>query len=176
MPTFLIFLALHVAMFIGEVSLWRTEMNKMKIEVVPKGDVGIIFAKINEVRKEKGLNELKYDETLSGLSWAYGDDMVKRGYFGHINPEGEDIGARLERARMAYSIAGEILAENKSAEGAIKAWIASPSHYETIMHDGYEKMGIGIVEADNGYNMYVVIFFRQLKWPYFTKTIIFGEQ
>jgi len=174
-PTFLIFLSLHFVMFVAETTLWRTEMHKAKMEMVPKGEIGIIFNNINEVREKDRLSELKFDDTLSTLAWAYADDMVKRGYFGHINPEGEDVGARLERARMAYSLAGEILAENKSAEGAVEAWLASPSHYKAIMQDGYEKMGIGIVEVSGGYNMYVVIFFRPLKWPYFTKTVIFGE-
>ncbi|MGQ9705455.1 MAG: CAP domain-containing protein [bacterium] len=176
MPTFLIFMTLHFAMFIAEVSLWRSEMHKVMQQMMPKGEAGVIFNMINEVRKKNSLNELKIDDTLSHLAWAYADDMVRRGYFGHINPEGENIGMRLERARMAYSLAGEILAENRSAEGAIEAWFSSPSHYTAIMQDGYEKMGIGIVEVGGGYSMYVVIFFRPLKWPYFTKTVIFSEE
>ncbi|RLC44943.1 MAG: hypothetical protein DRH44_00545 [Candidatus Coatesbacteria bacterium] len=175
MPTFMIFLVIHIFMFSAEVTMWRAGIPE-KVEEIPKGDIGVIYSMINQERMKEGLSLLKLDDTLSHLAWAYADDMVRRDYFGHINPEGENVGDRLDRARMAYSLAGEILAENRSAEGAVEAWLKSPGHYEAIMQEGYEKMGIGVVESDDDYKIYVVVFYRPLKFPNFNKTVIFGSR
>src|SRR5262249_8533053 len=41
---------------------------------------------------------LELDDTLASLARAHSEDMTKRGYFKHVNPEGETPMNRLQKA------------------------------------------------------------------------------
>src|SRR5579872_6935687 len=45
-----------------------------------------MLADLNAVRKTHGLPPLEYDPQLSEVARAHAQDMLARGYFGHISP------------------------------------------------------------------------------------------
>jgi uncharacterized protein YkwD len=143
-------------------------------EYQPTGEHEIVYELINEARSEKGFKKLEYDRKLEMFAWAYADDMINRDFFGHYNPDGENIGDRLDRARVSFSIVGEILAESPSAEKAVQAWLNSQTHYDTIMRSEYEDMGVGISFGE-GHKYYVVIFYKPLEYPNLGRTVFLGE-
>ena len=56
-----------------------------------------IFDEINAERSHEHLTVLRLDRRLTGVARTHSEDMVKRRFFDHINPDGEDPTARGKR-------------------------------------------------------------------------------
>src|SRR3989344_1851817 len=65
---------------------------------------------VNQERRKKGIIELKLREELVPVARNHAKDMWERKYFGHVSPEGEDVGDRLDKSGVYYEVAGENLA------------------------------------------------------------------
>ena len=107
-----------------------------------------IFALVNRERKEGGINELEWRPELVPVAREHGRDMWERSYFGHISPEGEDLGGRLDKAGIAFLAAGENLALAPTVSTAHTGLMNSPGHRENILSTDFNRVGIGII--DNG--------------------------
>ena len=57
-----------------------------------------VFDLINVQRREAKLPALRWDERLMHVARAHGDDMIRRRFFDHVNPDGDDPTARGRRA------------------------------------------------------------------------------
>lgn len=103
---------------------------------------------INEERAKVGAKKLEFDR--SGLTEAarkHGIDMFTRGYFSHVNPDGEDPFDRLEKQGISYLLAAENLAYAPDVELAHKGLMDSPGHRENILNPAFGKVGIGVVDG-----------------------------
>ncbi|QXD16866.1 hypothetical protein GQ464_007985 [Rhodocaloribacter litoris] len=60
-----------------------------------------IHERVNEVRARHGLARLDWSASLLPVARAHSEDMARRGYFAHVNPEGEDAGDRARRAGVS---------------------------------------------------------------------------
>lgn len=64
----------------------------------PKLDISKLELKVHDLtnmeRQKKGLSTLKYDNRLSEIAKKHSEDMVKREFFSHVNPDGQDPTAR----------------------------------------------------------------------------------
>src|SRR5262245_64865595 len=58
----------------------------------------LIHASINLERRAEDRAPLEWDDTLGNLARGHSEDMAKRGYFKHVNPEGQTPMKRLEEA------------------------------------------------------------------------------
>ena len=85
-------------------------------------------------------------------------DMWERKYFGHVSPEGKDVGNRLREAEVDYNYAGENLALAPTVSTAHVGLMNSEGHKENILDQNYYKVGIGVI--DNGVygKMFVQVF------------------
>ena len=117
-----------------------------------------MFKLVNKDRKEMGVAELIWDVRLVPVARAHATDMWERSYFGHISPEGEDIGGRLEKAGVNFFVAGENLALAPTLQTAHIGLMNSQGHRENILSRDFNRMGIGVI--DNGVygKMFVQIF------------------
>lgn len=70
---------------------WDTVIDAKALE-------GRIHELVNAERVKHGLSELGWDADLAAVARAHSLDMIERGYFAHISPEGE---GPLERCRAA---------------------------------------------------------------------------
>lgn len=113
---------------------------------------------VNQERKNAGVKELVWEPTLVPVARTHGTDMWKRQYFGHVSPEGEDVGDRLQKSGISYSLAGENLALAPTLNTAHTGLMNSEGHRENILEPRFRKIGIGVV--DNGYygKMFVQVF------------------
>src|SRR5688500_7236741 len=73
----------------------------------------------NVQRGENRLDALKWDKELSAIARAHSEDMAKRSFFSHVNPDGESPTDRGERAgyicrKVTGRYVTEGLAENIS--------------------------------------------------------------
>ncbi len=110
---------------------------------------------LNNDRAQHGLAPLVYKAELNKLADAYADDMIKRGFFAHNNPEGLTPFNRMKNAGISYQYAGENLALNDTIEAAELAFMNSPEHRENILNGHYTEVGIGVKHDSHG-KVYVV--------------------
>lgn len=109
---------------------------------------GSLISLTNEERGLQGIAKLSSNTLLTKAAEAKAEDMVARGYFSHIGPEGEEPWVWLDRAGYKYSYAGENLAVNfnESADVA-SAWKRSPTHWQNIMNGDFKEIGIGVAQG-----------------------------
>ena len=71
------------------------------------------------------------------------DDMAKKGYFSHQEPDGAMAWNLMERVNYAYSYAGENLAVNFfDARDVVTAWMNSQTHRNNILSPNFTEVGV----------------------------------
>ncbi len=122
----------------------------------------LIFQLTNKARRKKGLRALEPDEALSKSARKYSDDLLRRNFFSHKNPEGKGPQERLDEeqpARHAYVYClGENIAAytrpdysdiKKTAQMIMHRWMASREHRQNILRPLYTHLGVGVsVQGD----------------------------
>ncbi|PEN15126.1 hypothetical protein CRI94_02220 [Longibacter salinarum] len=74
----------------------------------------MVHAQINDVRAERGLSPLEYNRSLDPLARVHSEDMARRDFFGHTNPDGDGVN---ERARQLGLTCTLQLDEQRTAHG-----------------------------------------------------------
>jgi uncharacterized protein YkwD len=117
-----------------------------------------MFAMVNRERRERGIGELVWDPAIVPVSRAHAEDMWMRGYFGHVSPDGKDVGHRLNEAGVRFALAGENLALAPTLQTAHTGLMNSEGHRRNILDSEFGRVGIGVV--DNGVygKMFVQVF------------------
>lgn len=117
-----------------------------------------MFEMINTERKNAGVGQLVWEPKIVPVARAHGTDMWERQYFGHVSPDGKDVGDRLQKANIDYQLAGENLAMAPTLATAHTGLMNSQGHRENILEPSFKKVGIGVI--DNGYygKMFVQVF------------------
>ena len=57
-----------------------------------------VHGRVNAVRRQARLEPLAWDGDLARVARVYSADMARRGFFGHVDPDGRDPTARAARA------------------------------------------------------------------------------
>jgi len=77
--------------------------------------------------------------------------MARRNYFAHTDPDGHDPFWHLQQAGIAFTSAGENIAEGQpTPEAVMSAWMNSPGHRANILNPTYRSIGIGVVQGPEG--------------------------
>ena len=105
---------------------------------------------LNKERKKRGLQPLTADEPMRKVARAHAQDMLRRGYFSHVTPDGKDPFYRIKKAGIKYKHAGENLAYASTLAKAHNGLMHSKLHKEAILNPQFKRVGIGI--ADGGKN------------------------
>jgi uncharacterized protein YkwD len=108
----------------------------------------------NLERRRHGLSQMRLSPELSAVALAHARDMVKRHYFAHFSPGGEDHMDRIAASAYPPSTGCWTAGENLlDADGAatplqiLQAWMRSPEHRAIILRRGWRDLGLGIVRA-----------------------------
>lgn len=102
----------------------------------------------NIKRQENGLPALTDNPVLDQAALAKGTDMVNKGYWAHVSPDGIQPWKFFTDFGYDYRYAGENLARDFSdPTSAVDAWMASPSHRENLLSARYKEIGIGVVDG-----------------------------
>jgi uncharacterized protein YkwD len=102
---------------------------------------------VNAERRAAGLPPMRPDPQLVQVARAHSLDMLARGYFAHVSPDGKDLGNRLQLARVGYLTAGENLALAPTLFSAHSGLMHSPGHRANILRPQFGRAGIGILDA-----------------------------
>jgi uncharacterized protein YkwD len=121
---------------------------------------------INEQRKDRKLPELELEDRLSAIARAHSEDMARRRFFSHVNPDGADPTARGKRAgyvcrKVFGNTIREGLAENlfegspfRSADDfarrSVSGWMNSPGHRRNVLEARYSRTGVGVAISGDG--------------------------
>ncbi len=126
------------------------KLKKLKTQIPVSQLESYMLTLVNKHRKENNIPSVGTDSILSRCAREHADDMVKRDYMNHTNPEGLD---GLKRAMKAGYKKGvrENLARTKSGgngimqvEEADVGLMNSPGHRANILDPDLKYVGIGI--------------------------------
>lgn len=134
----------------------RQDLEKLRKEML---------VRVNEVRREARARELRRHPTLDSIAQRYAEDMLVRGFYGHLSPEGQDVGDRANTGHYAYCKVGENVASGQaSVEKVMDGWVESPEHYKNLADRDFQEIGIGFAggpSSDGGYRLLWVQVFGQ---------------
>jgi uncharacterized protein YkwD len=107
-----------------------------------------IVALTNTDRSTSSLSPLTENAALTAAAQKKADDMLARGYFAHVSPQGGTPWQWFHASGYSYIYAGENLAMNfYTASDVEAAWMNSPTHRANIVDAHYKEMGIGIARG-----------------------------
>lgn len=107
-----------------------------------------IITLTNQSRQDYNLGDLTENSQLDKAAQAKADDMLAKGYFAHVTPDGKTPWDFITAAGYNYMMAGENLAVNFSqAEDVETAWMNSPGHKANILNKNFQDIGIGIAQG-----------------------------
>ena len=104
-------------------------------------------SEILEIENEIRGDVLVYNDVLERSAQAKADHMAKWEYFAHTDSWGRRF--FYWTSEYDYLYLGENLAVKfKTSQGAVDAWMASPTHKANILSDKYIDTGIGIAKGN----------------------------
>lgn len=127
-----------------------------------------VINRVNAFRGQNFLPPLQRNADLDRAAQVHAEDMLRRDFVSHSNPDGLVPAARALAAGYRYSrIAENLTVGPETPEEAVQAWIDSPPHREAMMLTDVNEIGAGYVFAprDGG---------RQVFHHYWT--ILLGRQ
>jgi uncharacterized protein YkwD len=102
---------------------------------------------VNEDRREHGFAPLKRDAELTKVAREHSKDMLIRGYFSHITPDGKDPFDRMQEDDIHFLAAGENIALAQTISIAQYGFMHSPGHRANILNPAFGHIGIGILDG-----------------------------
>ncbi len=123
-----------------------------------------MLAAINTERQANGLHPYQNDSELVDVAVEHAQDMVVREYLAHITPEGKTVRDRIEEGGITdtYRVGENIQVNTKPAgrtvQEALRWFMSSRPHRRNLLHEHYNRIGIGIVRGSNGWHTFVLVF------------------
>ncbi|MFE1172731.1 CAP domain-containing protein [Streptomyces sp. NPDC058773] len=102
-----------------------------------------VLSLVNQERAQAGCSPVTADRELAGLAQDFSDDMARRGFFDHTDPDGD---TPWDRARDAGidDLGGENIARGQAdAQSVMDSWMNSPGHRANILNCEYKTLGVG---------------------------------
>lgn len=123
---------------------------------------------VEEERAKVGARSLRVDPQLVEAAQAHSDDMARKRSFDTMNPDGNLAvnillrdprfgGYVAENSAAQYFTPAAGLDPDAMARGFLQIWLASPSHWQTVVYRDFDRTGIGI--AVNGNTVYAATLF-----------------
>lgn len=103
---------------------------------------------VNEIRRERGLTELKHNWELSRVARYKSQDMRDKGYFAHNSPTYGTPFQMMKSFGISYRSAGENIAKGYSTPSAVvNGWMNSSGHRANILSSSFTEIGVGYVSG-----------------------------
>ncbi|MBT3152915.1 CAP domain-containing protein [Streptomyces sp. CHD11] len=105
---------------------------------------------VNAERAKVGCSPVAANSALTDLATAFSDDMAKRGFFDHTDPDGDSPWDRAQTAGVS-GLGGENIARGQAdAEAVMQAWMDSPGHKANILNCDFKTLGVGVHMGPGG--------------------------
>ena len=113
-----------------------------------------LHAEVNTHRSVHNLIVLERDPVLDAVARAHSEDMARRGFFSHVNPDGQSPLDRLQASgRDNFTLAAENVGLTTRAEPnqqIFQSWLTSPDHRRNLDTPPFNRTGIGIARSADG--------------------------
>lgn len=117
---------------------------------------------VNAFRAERKLIALARREDLDAVARGHSEDMVRRAFFAHENPDGLLWHDRIDRAGITgYTMAGENVAQTNDPDpnrAVLEGWKNSPDHRHNLEFRAFNATGVGIARAPDGRLFYTQVY------------------
>lgn len=110
-----------------------------------------VLQRTNQVRLERGLRPLQWDALAYKAARGHAQDMLRRNFFAHQNPEGLGAAERMRAAGVLEVTSGENLAsfegypDAEIPQRALSGWMSSPGHRANLLKPGFTHLGVALV-------------------------------
>ncbi|WP_307826447.1 sigma-70 family RNA polymerase sigma factor [Streptomyces pactum] len=112
---------------------------------------GEVVQLVNAERARNGCAPMSVNSRLTAAAQGHSDDMARRDFFDHTNPDGAGPGERITAAGYRWSTYGEnIAAGQRTAADVMRSWMDSPGHRANILNCSFTEIGIGYREGAGG--------------------------
>ncbi|MFF8783436.1 CAP domain-containing protein [Streptomyces sp. NPDC015125] len=102
-----------------------------------------VLSLVNQERAQAGCSPVTADTELAGLAQRFSDDMARRGFFDHTDPDGDTPWDRARAAGIS-DLGGENIARGQAtAQAVMDSWMNSPGHRANILNCDYKTLGVG---------------------------------
>ncbi|WP_336133310.1 CAP domain-containing protein [Natronomonas amylolytica] len=147
------------------------EITPSKSEYFP--DVEIIekttHMYANKQRVLRNYERVAYEEDLAKIARIHSNDMAKRDFIGHDNPDGESHGDRLEKYGYDTHVSSEIITTytppypaktsiEEVAKYFVDSWMDSPPHRSAILDEDYVEAGVGVCVTSDDFFYATMLF------------------
>lgn len=134
-----------------------TKLLKTLPNYRPDREAMELFRLVNQYRKDNGIQELEFDETLAKIAYIRAKEQIEKE--GHTRPDGTRFLTVFTEYGCNYSGVGENIAIGTEAtpERMMNGWINSPSHNENMLKPYWEKGAIGLYTNENGRDYFVLL-------------------
>lgn len=102
---------------------------------------------VNTERAKRGLKPLVLDPKINAVARDHGADMLQRGYFSHVTPEGLNPGDRATAGGVSFRSFSENIASAPDLSIAHGGFMNSPAHSANILSSVYKRIGIAVQDA-----------------------------
>jgi uncharacterized protein YkwD len=111
--------------------------------------VGEVVSLVNHARERHGLAPLVVSPALAASAARYAQMMARLNFFGHLGPDGSSLDTRDEAAGYVdwLFLAENLAGGQPTAQEAVAAWIASPSHDAELLSPLAHDTGVGFALA-----------------------------
>jgi uncharacterized protein YkwD len=111
-------------------------------------------AEVNAYRTSRHLIALERDPALDAVARGHSEDMARRGYFSHVNPDGQNPLDRIEASgRDDFTLAAEnvgLTTRSEPNQQILQGWLASADHRRNLNTPPFNRTGIGIARSADG--------------------------
>ncbi|UNO39721.1 CAP domain-containing protein [Streptomyces sp. MST-110588] len=106
--------------------------------------VSQVLTLVNQERAKAGVPPLTADPQLDRQAQDFSEDMARRGFFSHTDPDGRSPWDRA-RAAGVENLGGENIARGQAdARAVMETWMNSPGHRANILNRDYKTLGVGV--------------------------------
>jgi uncharacterized protein YkwD len=110
---------------------------------------------VNRQRAAHGLRKLQPSARLNLAADRHSADMVARGYFAHVTPEGKSVTDRVRETGYLGGSNDWALGEDigwgtstlSTAASIVDAWMHSPPHRRVILDRDFRQIGVGVARG-----------------------------
>lgn len=126
------------------------KLKKSKKQIPVSQLESYMLTLLNKHRKENGIPTIGTDGTLARCAREHADDMIKRKFFDHTNPDGLDGFKRAQKAGYKNGVRENIARTAMGGNGILEVEAAderlmqSPGHKANILDPTLKVVGIGI--------------------------------
>ncbi|MDP2712891.1 MAG: CAP domain-containing protein [Solirubrobacteraceae bacterium] len=111
-----------------------------------------ILCLVNRERRSRGLRSVRTSRALTSAARAHTRDMIVRGFFAHVDPDGVTPRRRAARAGYAGGAAKALIeealafgtAQLSTPRRLVRMLMADPHHRRTLLGRHWRHIGIGI--------------------------------